>query len=102
MKKVAKAVKEEPKKEEVKKVKVKVAKAKKYEDLPEIPDYERAVLEVYEESEFDLSKGDKGPPEAITQVGKPTATKLEVSEPAKNGLPKVSFVACTVAIYLNT
>lgn len=44
--------KEEPK-PEPKKSKVRIPKAKKYEDLPEIPDYERAELEIYEETEMD-------------------------------------------------
>lgn len=30
-----------------------MAKSKKYEDLPEIPDYERADLEIYERTEMD-------------------------------------------------
>lgn len=36
-------------------VKKKVVKKPKYEELPEIPDYERPELEVYEESDFDPS-----------------------------------------------
>lgn len=38
------------------KPKVKKAKASKYEELPEIPDYERPVLEKYDKSDFDPSK----------------------------------------------
>lgn len=83
--------KEEPKKEEVKRTKVKVPKAKKYEDLPEIPDYERPVLEVYEESEFDPTKLQKSVDTPLKQSTKPEI-RLETPEtPIKNGLPKVSF-----------
>lgn len=91
MKKVLKP-KEEPKKEEVKRTKVKVPKAKKYDDLPEIPDYERPELEVYEESEFDPSKLQKGVDTPVKQSEKPVEIRLEPAEtPVKNGLPKVSF-----------
>lgn len=83
--------KEEPKKEEVKRSKVKIPKAKKYEDLPEIPDYERADLEVYEESEFDPTKLQKGVDTPVKQAEKPVEIRLEPAEtPVKNGLPKVS------------
>lgn len=90
LKKVTKKV-EEPKKEEVKRTKVKVPKAKKYEDLPEIPDYERPELEVYEESEFDPSKLTKPGEQArkLSETG--IESTAEAVEPAKNGLPKVSF-----------
>lgn len=82
---------EEPKKEEIKKTKVKVPKAKKYEDLPEIPDYERPELEIYEESAFDPSKVSRAVDEPLKQSEKPVESKVEVAEPAKNGLPKVCF-----------
>lgn len=52
LKKAPEKPKEEPK-PEPKKTKVRVAKAKKYEDLPEIPDYERPDLETYERTEMD-------------------------------------------------
>lgn len=82
--------KEEPKKEEVKRTKVKVPKAKKYEDLPEIPDYERPELEVYEESEFDPSKLEKSVETPLKQAETPVEIKLQEAELPKNGLPKVS------------
>jgi hypothetical protein len=41
------------------KPKAKKAAKSKYEELPEIPDYERPALEKYEESAFDPSKKDK-------------------------------------------
>lgn len=52
MRKAPEKPKEEPK-PEPKRTKVRIPKAKKYEDLPEIPDYERAELEIYEETEMD-------------------------------------------------
>lgn len=52
LKKAPEKPKEEPK-PEPKKTKVRVAKAKKYEDLPEIPDYERPDLETYERTDMD-------------------------------------------------
>lgn len=90
LKKVLKP-KEEPKKEEVKRTKVKIPKAKKYEDLPEIPDYERPELEVYEESEFDPTKLEKSVATPVQQAEKAIETKVEpAAQPTKNGLPKVS------------
>lgn len=41
------------------KPKAKKAAKSKYEELPEIPDYERPELEKYEESDFDPSKKEK-------------------------------------------
>lgn len=41
------------------KPKAKKAAKSKYEELPEIPDYERPELEKYEESAFDASKKEK-------------------------------------------
>lgn len=85
--------KEEPKKEEVKRTKVKVPKAKKYEDLPEIPDYERPELEVYEESDFDPTKFERKPSATPSlEAEKGVASKPEIAEPAKNGLAKVCFL----------
>lgn len=82
---------EEPKKEEVKRTKVKVPKAKKYEDLPEIPDYERPELEVYEESAFDPSKLTKPSNETLKPADAGVESQAKLAEPAKNGLPKVCF-----------
>lgn len=84
--------KEEPKKEEVKKTVKKVVKAKKYEDLPEIPDYERPVLEVYEESEFDPTKLQKSVATPVKQTEQPGVQSATAETPVKNGLPKVSFL----------
>lgn len=98
LKKVLKP-KEEPKKEEPKRTKVKVQKAKKYEDLPEIPDYERPELEVYEESQFDPSKATKAVEQPTQQAKTPVESTAEAIEPKKNGLPKVSqqfFFVCIV------
>lgn len=82
--------KEEPIKEEVKKTKVRVPKVKKYEDLPEIPDYERPVLEVYEESEFDPSKIQKSGETLPVKSEQGVESTAASTEPSKNGLPKVS------------
>lgn len=93
---------EEPKKEEAKRTKVKVAKAKKYEELPEIPDYERPVLEKYEESAFEPTAPagrTKLSPLQKPEVG--VQSKIEKpAEPENNGLPKVGsmcfpFAKCT-------
>lgn len=84
--------KEEPKKEEVKHTKIKVPKAKKYEDLPEIPDYERPELEVYEESEFDPAKATKSVGQPSQKSEQPILSMTESIEPTKNELAKVSFV----------
>lgn len=95
LRKVSVVPKEEPVKKEVKKTKVKVPKAKKYEELPEIPDYERPQLEVYEESDFNQSKaGEK-------QIIRPTAqsqhgtehTQSPEPEPIKNGIKVFSLFA---------
>lgn len=95
LRKVSVVPKEEPVKKEVKKTKVKVPKAKKYEELPEIPDYERPQLEVYEESDFNQSKaGEKQiiRPTAQTQHGT-EHTQSPEPEPTKNGI-KVFFTIC--------
>lgn len=92
LRKVVKKV-EEPKKEEPKRTKVKIPKAKKYEDLPEIPDYERPELEVYEESEFDPTKMEKAVPTPLQEMEKPAESAQQpAQQPTKNGLPKVWFV----------
>lgn len=89
MRKVVKKV-EEPKKEEVKRTKVKIAKPKKYEELPEIPDYERPELEKYEETPFELGKPSE---KAVATPGKVSDQGVESTaatpELSKNGLPKV-------------
>lgn len=91
LRKVEVKPKEEPAKKEVTKTKVKIPKAKKYEELPEIPDYERAALEVYEESEFDPNKK-AGEKEEYTASAKPQRAVESIQEEEKptNGLPKVS------------
>lgn len=95
--------KEEPKKEEVKRTKVKLPKAKKYEELPEIPDYERPELEIYEESEFDPTKQQQqSVPTPVQLSEKGVEGQVAVPEPTKNGLPKVNvcfvLVSCSIRI----
>lgn len=99
LRKVSIAPKEEPVKKEVKKTKVKIPKAKKYEELPEIPDYERPELEKYEASDFDPTVRQHEP----LKHAVPTAAAADASqpqqatvgqtppEPKKNGVPKVGF-----------
>lgn len=96
LRKVAVAPKEEPKKIEVKKTKVKIPKAKKYEELPEIPDYERPELEVYEASDFDPNKASEEARHAVPTPADPMAAVAQQAtvgqstyEPKKNGLSKV-------------
>lgn len=91
LRKVEVKPKEEPAKKEVTKTKVKIPKAKKYEELPEIPDYERPELEVYEESEFELNKK-AGETEQYLATAKPQqgVESIQEEEKPKNGLPKVS------------
>lgn len=94
LRKVSITPKEEPVKKEVKKTKVKIPKAKKYEELPEIPDYERPQLEIYEESEFSQNKaGEKQLIIPTQQTQQATQHKQEADEPlvAKNGLGKVQI-----------
>lgn len=93
LRKVEVKPKEEPAKKEVTKTKVKIPKAKKYEELPEIPDYERAQLEVYEESEFELSKK-AGESEELTATAKPqqAVESIQEEEKPKNGLAKVGVI----------
>lgn len=95
LRKVAVAPKEEPKKVEVKKTKVKIPKAKKYEELPEIPDYERPELEVYEASDFDPNKASEQASHAVPTPADPKAAVAQQAtvgqsiEPKKNGIDKV-------------
>lgn len=93
LRKVEVKPKEEPAKKEVTKTKVKLPKAKKYEELPEIPDYERPELEIYAESEFELSKK-AGEREELTATAKPQqgVASMQEEEKPKNGLPKVSVI----------
>lgn len=98
LRKVAVAPKEEPKKVEVKKTKVKIPKAKKYEELPEIPDYERPELEVYEASDFDPNKASEEASHAVPTPADPRAavaqqaTVAQSIEPKKNGVAKVRCI----------
>lgn len=83
LKKAPEKAKEEPK-PEPKKTKVRVAKAKKYEDLPEIPDYERADLEVYEKTDMDEKEKERKvfePPQICT----PDDDVLNVVEAKRKG-----------------
>lgn len=96
LRKVVKKV-EEPKKEEVKRTKVKIAKPKKYEELPEIPDYERPELEKYEESPFELGKPSEKAVATPGQVSEQGVESTAALEPNKNGLAKVIFdIDCIV------
>lgn len=58
-----------------------VAKKKKYEELPEIPDYDRPDLEQYEASDFDPSKYVKTPLEFATRTPEKPAEKPVVTKP---------------------
>lgn len=83
LKKAPEKPKEEPK-PEPKKTKVRVAKAKKYEDLPEIPDYERAELEIYERTDMDEKEREKKvfePP----QIRTPDEEALQQVEAKRKG-----------------
>lgn len=83
LKKAPEKPKEEPK-VEPKKTKVRVAKAKKYEDLPEIPDYERPDLEIYEKTDIDEKEREKKafePP----QIRVPEAETLKEVEAKRKG-----------------
>lgn len=105
LRKVSVTPKEEPVKKEVKKTKVKIPKAKKYDELPEIPDYERPQLEVYEESEFNQSKaGEKQIIRSTPESQQATEHTQEVDEPlvAKNGLAKVHTSTFRFIIFLNS
>jgi hypothetical protein len=93
LKKVAVKPKEEPPKEEPvlkKKTKV-VAKKPKYEELPEIPDYERPELETYNKYE-DEARQAEAKLQEISQGQKPQqATQSAAPEPektTKNGVAK--------------
>lgn len=96
--------KEEPKPEVAKpKSKAKPKQKAKYEELPEIPDYERPVLETYEKSEFtptDFARELEIP----NKMEKPIldSGKKEVdSPPQKNGIPKVHFPYFPIIFYLS-
>lgn len=94
LKKVELKPKVEPQKAEETKKKVKVSKPKKYEELPEIPDYERPVLEVYEQSEFDPNKPEKKLTTPGPQIQNATslAAPEPEPEPKKLGPKEVSYV----------
>lgn len=85
-------LKEDPQPEPPKpKAKAKVKAKPKYEELPEIPDYERPVLEKYEKSEFAASDFSREL-DIPTKMEKPVLDS-EKKEPEKailkNGPPKV-------------
>lgn len=84
--------KEEPKPEPAKpKAKAKPKPKSKYEELPEIPDYERPVLEKFEKPEFEVSDFTRQL-EIPNKMEKPVfdAPKPEPQQAEqKNGLPKV-------------
>lgn len=99
LKKAPEKPKEEPK-PEPKKTKVRVGKAKKYEDLPEIPDYERPDLEVYERTELDEKEREKKafePPqiripedEELQQVESKRKGSYQRGAASENGAPDKS------------
>lgn len=83
LKKAPEKPKEEPK-PEPKKTKVRIPKAKKYEDLPEIPDYERPDLEIYEKTDLDEKEKEKKafePP----QIREPDEETLKEVEAKRKG-----------------
>lgn len=92
LRKVAEKPKEEAvKKDEPKKTVKKVTKKPKYEELPEIPDYERPQLEVYEKSEFDPT--DFSRRTSISRLEKPNLeTAKTTAEPVENGVTKVKLL----------
>lgn len=98
LKKIQQKPKEEPK-EEPKKAKVKIPKAKKYEDLPEIPDYERPELEQYEKSEFEPSKAEKQFITPTEQAKQATLTAMPEEEKAdkyqRQPKEKVNYIILT-------
>lgn len=78
--------KETPK-DEPKKTKAKIHRAKKYDDLPEIPDYERPELEKYEKTDIDVEK----PQKLQDQLpNKGYNAKVDGASDNGNPLPKVS------------
>lgn len=89
LRKVAEKPKEVPK-EEPKKVKRKVVAKPKYEELPEIPDYERPELEKYEKTDLDEKEREKAQKQLPTKTEKPQMSTVEEGTVA-NGLPKVSY-----------
>lgn len=84
--------KEEPKPETAKtKAKAKPKPKSKYEELPEIPDYERPVLEKFEKPEFEASDFTRQT-EIPNKMEKPvfdTVKPQPQQAEEKNGLPKV-------------
>lgn len=92
LRKTAAPPKEEPK-PEPKKTKAKVVKPKKYEDLPEIPDYERPELEKYEKSDFTATEFDRKTelPGKLEKQAVETPGKQPEQGVLKNGVEKVSF-----------
>lgn len=99
LKKVELKPKEEPKKAEEKKTKPKVSKAKKFEELPEIPDYERPVLEVYEQSEFDPNKPEKKVSTPLVQSQQATSKQAEESQPEPKKLEKPQVILFVVKLF---
>lgn len=85
--------KEEPKPDTAKpKAKAKPKPKAKYEELPEIPDYERPTLEKYEKSDFtptDFARELEIPNKMEKPILESAKKQAEI-EPNNNGLVKVS------------
>lgn len=96
--------KEEAKPEPAKpKAKAKAKPKPKYEELPEIPDYERPVLEKFEKLDFEASDFSRQL-EIPNKMEKPVldaAKKDPQQAEQKNGLPKVYNLKCFVMITEN-
>lgn len=96
------APKEEPKPETAKpKAKAKLKAKPKYEELPEIPDYERPQLEKYEKSEFTPSDfaRELDIPNKMEKPVIESGIKAEDEAPKKNGLPKVFIINYLIKSY---
>lgn len=88
------APKEESKPDTTKpKAKAKPKAKPKYEELPEIPDYERPTLEKYEKSEFTPSDfaRDLEIPNKMEKPVLESTNKAEDEASTKNGIPKVNY-----------
>jgi hypothetical protein len=93
LKKVAVKPKEEPKEEPApkKKTKVAVTKKPKYEELPEIPDYERPELEKYNKFEDELREAEAKKQQVTAGLKPQQGVESSVAEPQtamKNGVAK--------------
>lgn len=69
-----------------------MVKKKKYEDLPEIPDYERPELEKYEESDFDPTKKEREPLKFGQREPEDMPQKAKLSSEIDEGLPEIADI----------